>query len=95
MHAEWDVVVSIHRIHQKFQIMPGILHVKGHQDRTNSFDGLDLPAQLNVEADRLATKALLTLGSIKNEVPFDPNTSVLLSIGGRAVTRHVEQVLRQ
>jgi zinc-binding in reverse transcriptase/Endonuclease/Exonuclease/phosphatase family len=89
LHSEWDIVSSVHRLHSRFPLLPELLHVKGHQDDNIPAAFLDLPGQLNVEADKLATHALQELGSPKPYIPFDPSTEVLLSIDGRTVTRQL------
>ena len=55
LHSEWDIVSSNHTIHNAFQWMPQLFHVKGHQDRHIPWEDLDLPSQMNIEADALAT----------------------------------------
>jgi hypothetical protein len=89
LHSEWDIVSSVHRLHSCFPSLPELLHVKGHQDDNIPAAFLDLPGQLNVEADKLATHALQELGSPKPYIPFDPSTEVLLTIDGRTVTRQL------
>jgi hypothetical protein len=89
LHSEWDIVSSVHRLHSRFPSLPELIHVKGHQDDDTPADFLELPGQLNVEADALATQALHGLGSPKPYIPFDPSTEVLLTIDGRTVTRQL------
>ena len=94
MHSEWDIVSTLHLLHNKFHILPSLTHVKGHQDSKRHSSHLELPAQMNVEADMLATLALQNWGSPKSIVPFDPLSVVMLSIKGRAVTRNLESTIR-
>ena len=89
LHSEWDIVSAVHRLHDLFSPPPDLIHVKGHQDDALSKDFLDLPSQLNVEADELATMELQEYGSIKSYVPFDPSTGALLTINGRTITRQL------
>jgi hypothetical protein len=58
LHSEWDIVSSIHSLHSRFPWLPRLIHVKGHQDNHLHKDNLDLPTQMNIEDDALATKAL-------------------------------------
>ena len=44
----------IHMLHCDHELPSSFCHVKGHQDRDKAYKDLDLSAQLNVEADRLA-----------------------------------------
>ena len=94
MHSEWDIVSTLHRLQLQFPILPSLTHVKGHQDTIYHNHNLALPAQMNVEADLLATLALQHWGSPKSVVPFDPLSYVMLSIKGRAVTRNLESAIR-
>ena len=55
MHPDWDLQQCISTSLRKFPTMPSISHVKGHQDRFQPVSTLPLPAQLNVEADELAS----------------------------------------
>jgi hypothetical protein len=55
LHSEWDIVSSVHRLQQEFDPPPELQHVKGHQDNCTQIEFLELPSQLNVEADTLAT----------------------------------------
>ena len=54
MGADWDVLQAIVTLLQKFDKLPSLLHVKGHQDKDTSYANLSLAAQLNVDADKLA-----------------------------------------
>jgi endonuclease/exonuclease/phosphatase family metal-dependent hydrolase len=89
LHSEWDLVSSVHRLHLKFQSPPLLIHVKGHQDDGTPFEFLELPSQLNVEADKLATVEMLEYGSVKPIVPFDPDVGTQLQIDGITVTRQL------
>jgi hypothetical protein len=59
--------------------MPQLAHVPSHQDDHFRFEELDLPTQMNIEADALATKALQD-GRPQPVVPFDPACGAMLSI---------------
>ena len=52
--AEFDLTKQIHLLHTEHQLPSTFRHVKGHQDRTTEYSKLDLPAQLNCDADKLA-----------------------------------------
>jgi hypothetical protein len=53
-------------------------HVKGHQDDKVSYDELSLPAQLNVDADALATNALFYYPTPCKHIPLLPAAQVQL-----------------
>ena len=52
--AEFDLTKMIHMLHHDHELPSSLCHVKGHQDRDKAYKDLDLSAQFNVEADRLA-----------------------------------------
>lgn len=94
LHSEWDIVSAIHTLHKEFQILPEIFHVPSHQDDHHRIQDLDLPTQMNIEADSLATKALQD-GTSQPIVPFDPSCGAMLSINGRAITRNLEATVQR
>ena len=55
LSPEWDILIEIQRSLQK---LPGVRleYVEGHQDRDVPYENLSLLAQLNVDADRLASE---------------------------------------
>ena len=53
--AEFDLTEEIYQTHQRYRIASSFIHVKGHQDDHIEFEKLPLMAQLNVEADELAS----------------------------------------
>jgi hypothetical protein len=93
LHSEWDIVSSVHRLQQDFDPPPELQHVKGHQDDGTQIEFLELPSQLNVEADTLATTALHEYGSIKPIVPFDPSSRAQLTINGCTITRQFAKAI--
>ena len=58
LDAEWDLLISVHMLLELFTTRPTVHHIKGHQDRTTPYDELDPIAQMNVDADSLATAEL-------------------------------------
>jgi hypothetical protein len=88
-------IFSIHEMCKQFPSLPLISHVKGHQDRDQPFLELPVIAQLNVEADALATRKLDEFGDIHPIVPFDPSCHVLLHIAGRTVTWNMERAIQE
>jgi len=77
---EWDILISIHDILQRFDTEPTISHVKGHQDDNTVLSELSVDAKLNIEADALATEELNTDRGPTGLVPFDPSSKVQLNI---------------
>mmetsp|Transcript_21360 Transcript_21360/g.48164 ORF Transcript_21360/g.48164 Transcript_21360/m.48164 type:complete len:307 (-) Transcript_21360:187-1107(-) len=52
--AEFDLTKQIHLLHTEHQLPSSFRHVKGYQDQTTDYAKLDLPAQLNCDANQLA-----------------------------------------
>ena len=74
-----------------------MVHVKGHQDSQRAFDQLPLMAQLNVEADALATTLYQTqFGSHRPQVLMCPGSGVHLATSSGTITaRYREAVLEK
>ena len=53
--SEFDLTEEIYHTHKQYHISPKFKHVKGHQDVHTEYDKLPLLAQLNVEADEMAS----------------------------------------
>jgi hypothetical protein len=79
--ANWDLLQAITSTTIK-RIGSTPLHVH-HEVST-----LSLPAQLNVEADGLATDFNAPLTIPLPEIPFDPMTKIQLVVGHKTVTSH-------
>ena len=78
MHPEWDVLSALHEILDTYPSRPIIEWVKSHQDNQdndNKTNELALSAQLNIEADELATESLKSLYP-KEKVLMNPKTCV-------------------
>jgi hypothetical protein len=95
LHLEWDIVSAVHRLQSKFQPPPDLQHLKGHQDEGTPVEFLDVPSQMSVEADKLATYNLQEYGSMKPIVPFDHMSGIQLSINGQTVTRQIHAAIHQ
>ena len=74
---------------------PVLEWVVSHQDDDYTIDINDLSkgTQLNIKADRLATKGLNCLHT-KPRVPLDPSSDVLIHQHGRTITRDLKSTLR-
>ena len=84
MDPEWDVLQAIHTVMDKMKEKPELEWVRSHQD-DNEVSELNQAAQLNIEADALATQGLNTLDS-RPKVPMDPTLEVLLHHRGQTIT---------
>ena len=63
-------------------------HVRGHQDENRKFSELDKEAKYNVLCDEYATQAVNDMDEM--ELPYR-GSKVMISIGGKWITIHVEQ----
>jgi hypothetical protein len=87
LDSDWDLLHSVHLLMSEYTSLPHVHHVKGHQDKLKRYEDLDLPSQLNVDADRLATRAMHDFGDVKNRVPFDPCCHAQLELRGKTITK--------
>ena len=61
LQPDWDLIEEIHTTYQQINIAKVHFQwIKGHQDKDTPYDELSIPAQYNVDADRLATEFLET-----------------------------------
>ena len=90
---DWDVLQAVYNELKWFSKQPTIDWIKSHQD-DNPDIVLSIPVQLNVHADKLATKGLNCLLP-KPHVPLDPSVKIQLNFGGGTVTRNIPYFLRE
>ena len=95
LDAEWDQLITAHTLLKLFPTRPTVHHIKGHQDRSTPYDELDPIAQMNVDADLLATVELKEYGRIHDSIPFDPACGAALSVDGRTITRDIERTIQE
>jgi hypothetical protein len=69
LESEWDILSVILEYLPQLPFPPLVKHVQGHQDKEAPVSTLPLPAQLNCEADALATAALLAIDA---PIPLSP-----------------------
>jgi hypothetical protein len=94
LHSEFDVLATIHVLLKDFPLPPEIQHVKGHQDDHKAYKDLPLPAQLNCDADVLATKEWANFPTTCTHVPLLPPAKVQLTIGSTTITRKLGPTIR-
>jgi hypothetical protein len=95
LHSEYDVINQIFRLLQEYTTTPEINHVKGHQDNKIPYVSLPLPAQLNSDANSLATKELHDRPNLIHHVPLFPDSKVQLLLSGTSVTRNLAGAIRK
>jgi hypothetical protein len=92
---EWDLLVEIQ---SSLSILPGVsvVYVKAHQDDQRPVEQLPLMAQLNVEADALATQYQQQHGNHRPQVFMTPSTGAhLVSASGTITSKYKETVLEK
>jgi hypothetical protein len=94
LHSEWDAIISVYNLMDRFPQLPELKHVYGHQDSDFDYADLPLDAEMNIEADALATMELEEYSTPMHSVPFDPDSRVMLSLSGITVTRRLETTIR-
>jgi exonuclease III len=91
LSPDWDVINEI------LAHLPAVHHtlhyVPSHQDKNISFPNLSLAAQLNVEADRLATTYLLGASPHPVVTPLQNCPSYFL-LNGVTITGHYKRAIR-
>jgi hypothetical protein len=94
LRPDWDVLRSIADTLLHFPA-PKLEHVYGHQDEKTAYDDLDLPAQLNVDADALAGAFQYSPHASFALVPRLASNPVQLQIAEATVTSKYKQVIRK
>ena len=94
LHLEWDAIISVYNLMDRFPSLPQLKHVYGHQDLEVDYADLPLDAQMNTQAKAFATTALKEYSTLQHYVPFDPKSRVMLSLDGITVTRRLETTIR-
>jgi hypothetical protein len=80
--SDWDVVelIVVQVITAKMTVT--YKHVKGHQDKDIPYAELPFLAQLNVDADKLASEYQKDHGSYRPIIPLSPTRPMALDISG-------------
>jgi hypothetical protein len=94
LESEWDILSVILEYIPQLPVRPSVQHVKGHQDGDSPLVTLSLAAQLNCEADALATIALLVIAYPIPLSPVLPSAEYQLDVADTTVTRKVQASLR-
>ena len=94
--AEFDLTEQIHLLHKARNLSSSFRYVKGHQDRTMEYDKLDLPAQLNCDADHITGRFYYHRNAVfYDHVDLLPSCPVKLTINGIDVTsQYKNQLIR-
>jgi hypothetical protein len=90
---EWDILSVILEYITKLPFPPSVKHVKGHQDQEAPVVTLSLPAQLNCEADALATTALRAIQAPIPQSLVFPSAACQLDVADTTISRKVQASL--
>ena len=93
LRPEWDLESVITDTYKQLGIDFEFMHVKSHQDDDGPVADLTLEAQLNVQADTLATAALQE-ASTHRKVALFPTAKCQLILAGASITRRIPQAIR-
>lgn len=91
---EWDIINSCIQSFKSLPEQPVVEHILGHQDNKLHYWELSLNAQLNVDADGVATEAFATYKEAAPLAHFDPKSKVQLNIKHRTITSEYTKTLR-
>ena len=94
--SDYDVLAEIWATHALLPeaSRPSIIHIKGHQDKDTAYEELSLPAQLNVDANKLAGDYMANNPDKDySHVPVLPSSGVQLNLPAGTITYQLKQVL--
>jgi hypothetical protein len=91
--ADWDLTSSIVTAALTVQGVE-LQYIKGHQDRTCEYEQLPLLAQLNVDADAVATQYQRNHGQPRSHVLLTDNAGVCLIIPEGSATKKYAHTIR-
>jgi hypothetical protein len=98
--SEWDVIAQIKATYSELQDeldqeLPTLTHVKGHQDEKIPYEDLPLPAQLNVDCDKLADEAMQQY-SVQDckLVPIFPASGCQVELASSTITYNLKHELK-
>ena len=95
MTTDWDLQQCISRSLRKFDQLPHICHVRGHQDKYQAYSTLPLPAQLNVDADHAAAEFVYTQQVSSCFAPITEGCHALLHGANGTITSNFRATLRR
>jgi hypothetical protein len=84
LRPSWDIIQATCRTFQAHPLL-SLQHVKGHQDRTTTFWNLPNEAQLNIQADKLATAFQETSSHGTDRGPMIPGSGCQLVMENQVI----------
>lgn len=99
LESDWDILAEIETTTTSLAEDNCKVHVhwiKGHQDEKEEYDKLSLPAQLNVDADKLADQYLQEHGHhvVFSKAPLLPTSGIQLLLSDKSVNSKYKTALR-
>lgn len=97
LSPESDLIAIIHPLITNTSLLQAdIRWIKAHQDNNKEYAELDLPAQLNCDADKLAERAHTKLARYNYDlIPLTPECPIHLDIKGKTITSKHQKQIRQ
>ena len=93
MAPDWDITSRIVRTAQQMKGME-LQYIRGHQDRTHTYAQLSLLAQLNVDADAMATQYQRHHGNPRPHVLLTDTAGVVLNTPDGSITKNFAPTIR-
>jgi len=94
LRPSWDVLQAILTVWSDFP-ESSLEHVRGHQDRDQERHELDIPAQLNCEADDLASAAYQLESCPESSYPMLGGTRCRLIVNQSAISSHIRNSIME
>eukprot|EP00957_Ditylum_brightwellii_P054046 4094032-Ditylum_brightwellii.AAC.1 len=92
LEPNWDIIAQLAEYLQTLGPKLKIAHVQSHQDNNCDFDQLDIPAQLNVQADELAMSYRENFSQPQATIPQLPiNDAQLIYDSGTITGRYFKK----
>jgi hypothetical protein len=94
MDPDYDLIAEVVHTVRQSNLDVTFVHVLGHQDAQKAFADLDLPSQLNVEADQLAGVFRQAHPTPRPCVPRLSTNRAQLHLSGKTITRQYRSAIR-
>eukprot|EP00957_Ditylum_brightwellii_P163888 12477096-Ditylum_brightwellii.AAC.1 len=88
LEYNWDLIKEIIVTVKPFPCLLTFAHIKGHQDDTKKYKGLDQKSQQNVDADTLAGAYNVAHDQQRIYVPSVHANPAQLQVQGKTITSH-------
>ena len=96
LQPDWDLIEEIYTTYQHLHISNvRFKWIKGHQDSDTPYEELSIPAQFNVDADRLAEEYMEANPNRRTISPMVPSARCLLQLRNDTIHGHYTDKLRE